>query len=113
MQLDNKTVGIYKNCFDEKHKRTLQLTNGTLLIKDVVSGTAESYIHLAPGFRVSGNKIEGNGLEIKMSANDTNCRVESAVYADEFGKVVDIECIVFSWDGDGKERVFCFEINEE
>lgn len=112
LQSDNKIVGTYKNCFGEKHKRTLQLTNGTLLIKDVVTGTAESYLHLAPGFKISGNKIEGNGLEIKIRANNTNWRVESAVYSDEFGKIVNNDCIVFSWDDNENERNFTFKFKE-
>lgn len=112
MHSGNKIVGTYNNYFNEKHKRTLQLTNGTLLIKDKVSGTAESYFHLAPGFRTLGNKIEGNGLEIKIKASDAKYRVESAVYADEFGKIVNNDCLVFSWDDDEIERFFSFEIKE-
>lgn len=111
-QSERDVTGEYKNYYGERHKRYLRLMNSTLFISDTVSGSAESYFHFAPGFKVSGNKILGNGLEIRVDSGNIVSRVEQTLYSDEFGKTEPNECLVFEWENDGKERTLSFEICE-
>lgn len=105
-------TGEYRNYLGERHRRKLKLANGTLLVADSVRGKAEAFLHLAPGLHYENNRISGNGLSMYIIHGNSNIRVVTSMYSDEFGRITENECLIFSWESKSEDHIFKIEITE-
>lgn len=110
---NNLVIGSYRNYFGEKHNRKIRIENGVLDVIDKTSGDGKSYLNLAPGFRCEDGKILGNGLMLSISPINAEISKQQSLYAHEFGKIEDIECLVFSWNADDNKHGYRIKIEEQ
>jgi hypothetical protein len=96
-------------------KRTIQVDDQKLIVKDQVTRNAQGYLHLAPDY-----EYEQQDGQVLVKAVDGNviCRIipelsdqikihrdgEICSYAPEFGQIMKIQVLEIAWEGDGSEH---------
>lgn len=96
-------VGSCINYYGETHKRQIALKNKCLEVMDTISGSGQSYLHIAPNYSYL-NGIITKGDETICRVEPINCSVSFitegilCTYAQEFGKVEQCTCLMFCWD---------------
>ncbi|MBE6771514.1 MAG: hypothetical protein E7547_05140 [Ruminococcaceae bacterium] len=116
----------YKNCFGDKHMRTVLLENGILTVEDLVvsplNETVHSYLHLADGYTCKADKesitvYENTGTEVcKIFCTDCKSEIhtsgELCSYAPDFGVLKNSECVEFTWKNDDKKHGYKINFTE-
>ncbi len=104
--------GSCENYLGEKHVRKIELEGKSLQVIDCTSGKGKSFLHLAPGLHYRNGRISGADVDISVRLTDVNVELIECKYAESFGKLEDIECLVFSWGNDGKEHGYKLILDE-
>ena len=104
----NEFIGSYTNYCGEKHKRRVSLKGYSLEVLDETTGVGNvnSYLHLAPGLTYSetdGN-VTGFDIGIKIIPINAKIKMKKMHYAEDFGKLEEIESIIFTWQNDKKQH---------
>jgi len=118
---DGIVEGGYRNYRGEEHRRTITLKSGVLEVKDTINaqdGTpVKSYLHIAPGYSVAGDKIKdkaGNiiGKVILQNCDQKMvCDGELCYYAPEFSDMKIGSCLVFTWKADNDKHGYKIDFN--
>lgn len=118
---DGIVEGCYRNYRGEEHRRTITLKSGVLEVKDTINaqdGTpVKSYLHIAPGYSVAGDKIKdkaGNiiGKVILQNCDQKMvCDGELCYYAPEFSDMKIGTCLVFTWKADNDKHGYKINFN--
>lgn len=102
---NNTIIGSYINYFGEEHIRSVRLDNNILEISDKTTGDGKSFLHLAPGLRLEGETIKGvEGLDIIIAPVNAAVSTRQMPYSDNFGKLDEVECMIFSWKADEEKH---------
>lgn len=109
---ENTVYGSYYNYYGEKHFRQIQLKGGVLDVLDVTSGEAKSFLHLAPGLKYKDGAITGLGLRIEIVPIKADVVSFLDYYADSFGKIEEIECLLFTWKKSKEKHGYRIYITE-
>lgn len=111
---DHMVSGKLITCTGKEQERTLTLRDGVLSVRDKISGHADAWFHLAPGYEY----VEENDKILVRGAEGTLCEIrpcpgdraeifrtgEICSYAPEFGRTEQIQALKVSWQGGGPEH---------
>ena len=118
---DGIVEGGYRNYRGEEHRRTITLKGGVLEVTDSINAQngiqVKSYLHIAPGYAVAGDKIKdkaGNiiGKVILQNCDQKMvCDGELCYYAPEFSDMKIGTCLVFTWKADKAQHGYKIDFN--
>ena len=118
---DGIVEGSFRNYRGEEHRRTITLKGGVLEVTDTINAqdgiTVESYLHIAPGYAVAGDKIKDKAGNIigKVTLQNCNqkivCDGELCYYAPEFSDMKIGTCLVFTWKADKAQHGYKIDFN--
>ena len=118
---DGFVEGGYRNFYGEEHRRTITLKGGVLEVTDSINAQdgiqVKSYLHIAPGYSVAGDKIKdkaGNVIGYVILRNCEQmmvCDGELCYYAPEFSDMKTGTCLVFTWKADNDKHGYKIDFN--
>ena len=118
---DGIAEGYYRNYRGEEHQRRIALNNGIMEVVDSVKAQdgvmVKSYLHIAPGYSVVGNKIKKIGGADVCRILATGCEMEVAhsyelkYYAPSFSDIETGSCLVFFWKADNDKHGYTIDFN--
>ena len=118
---DGIVEGGYRNYRGEEHRRTITLKGGVLEVTDSINAQdgiqVKSYLHIASGYAVAGDKIKdkaGNiiGKVILQNCDQKMvCDGELCYYAPEFSDMKIGTCLVFTWKADNDKHGYKIDFN--
>lgn len=118
---DGIVEGGYRNYRGEEHRRTITLKGGVLEVTDSINAQdgiqVKSYLHIAPGYAVAGDKIKDKAGNIIGKVILQNCEQkmvcdgELCYYAPEFSDMKIGTCLVFTWKADNDKHGYKIDFN--
>ena len=118
---DGIVEGGYRNYRGEEHRRTITLKGGVLEVTDSINAQdgiqVKSYLHIAPGYAVAGDKIKDKAGNIIGKVTLQNCDQkivcdgELCYYAPEFSDLETGSCLVFFWKADNDKHGYTIDFN--
>lgn len=118
---DGIVEGGYRNYRGEEHRRTITLKGGVLEVTDSINAQdgiqVKSYLHIAPGYAVAGDKIKDKAGNIIGKVTLQNCDQkivcdgELCYYAPEFSDLKIGTCLVFTWKADNDKHGYKIDFN--
>ena len=118
---DGIVEGGYRNYRGEEHRRTITLKGGVLEVTDSINAQdgiqVKSYLHIAPGYAVAGDKIKDKAGNIIGKVTLQNCDQkivcdgELCYYAPEFSDIKIGNCLVFTWKADNDKHGYKIDLN--
>lgn len=118
---DEIVEGGYRNYRGEEHRRTITLKGGVLEVTDFINAQdgiqVKSYLHIAPGYAVVGDKIKDKAGNIIGKVTLQNCDQkivcdgELCYYAPEFSDMKIGTCLVFTWKADNDKHGYKIDFN--
>lgn len=118
---DGIAEGSYRNYRGEEHRRTITLKGGVLEVIDTIKaqdGTpVKSFLHIASGYAVAGDKIKDKAGNIIGKVTLQNCDQkivcdgELCYYAPEFSDMKIGTCLVFTWKADNDKHGYKIDFN--
>lgn len=118
---DGIVEGGFRNYRGEEHRRTITLKGGVLEVTDTINAqdgiTVESYLHIASGYAVAGDKIKDKAGNIIGKVTLQNCDQkmvcdgELCYYAHEFSDMKIGTCLVFTWKADNDKHGYKIDFN--
>lgn len=118
---DGIVEGSYRNYRGEEHRRTITLKGGVLEVTDSINAQdgiqVKSYLHIASGYAVAGDKIKDKAENIIGKVTLQNCDQkivcdrELCYYAPEFSDLKIGTCLVFTWKADKAQHGYKIDFN--
>ena len=118
---DGIVEGGYRNYRGEEHRRTITLKGGVLEVTDSINAQdgiqVKSYLHIALGYAVAGDKIKDKAGNIIGKVTLQNCDQkivcdgELCYYAPEFSDLKIGTCLVFTWKADNDKHGYKIDFN--
>lgn len=118
---DGIVEGGYRNYRGEEHRRSITLKGGVLEVTDSINAQdgiqVKSYLHIAPGYAVAGDKIKDKAGNIIGKVTLQNCDQkivcdgELCYYAPEFSDLETGSCLVFFWKADNDKHGYTIDFN--
>lgn len=118
---DGYLEGGYKNYCGEEHLRRVALKDGIMEVTDMVKAAdgvpVKSYLHIAPGYVVAGDKIKDKAGNVIGNVILQNCEQkivcdgELCYYAPEFSDMIIGTCLVFTWKADKAQHGYIIDFN--
>lgn len=118
---DGIVEGGYRNYRGEEHRRTITLKGGVLEVTDSINAQdgiqVKSYLHIASGYAVAGDKIKDKAGNIIGKVTHRNCDQkmvcdgELCYYAPEFSDMKIGTCLVFTWKADNDKHGYKIDFN--
>lgn len=118
---DGIVEGGYRNYRGEEHRRTITLKGGVLEVADSINAQdgiqVKSYLHIASGYAVAGDKIKDKAGNIIGKVTLQNCDQkivcdgELCYYAPEFSDLIIGTCLVFTWKADNDKHGYKIDFN--
>ncbi len=113
--------GGYRNYLGEEHQRRIALNNGKMEVVDTVKAqdgvSVKSYLHLAPGYNVTGDTIKDKSGNVIGKVSLQNCEQtivsdgDLCYYAPEFSDMKIGGCMVFTWKADNDKHGYTIDFN--
>lgn len=118
---DGYVEGGYRNYLGEEHQRTVSIKDGALEVADTIKAQegvpVKSYLHMAPGYVIEGDKIKDKAGSVIGKVNHQNCEQkivnngELCHYAPGFSEMKIGTCLIFTWKADNDKHGYKIDFN--